>query len=499
MSETVAARKSSAPFWLWPHWWWIALLAVAGLVIRAALAGYSLWFDELASVMFADQPWRRLWVPWLLRETNPALYYSILKVWMAAGLNSVLWIRMLSSLAGAATIAVIGWVAWLCAGPRTAIIASLLCAVSAQAIYFSQMARGYIFAQCSAFVAIGCILAWAADQHRKARWLVFYALAATLALYTHFTMFVIPAAVFFSVAAFEIANRKEKYVKALIPLTITNCVIAALGSWAIYSAIFQRNSMNIDHIKRLSNFGFVSLLWHQSDLLSDTPPHTLALRFGLTVLAAAGAWRLWRLPNGQLLLLCAISAIGMFRLADILHPVATSQTVFWFSGFVVIAVASAIAGIAHSGARYCVTGAVAAALIYNLADKYPTFQSQDWSGAIRALSQDSQAVLVVEHPAVGLSAITACHVELRRRNCPLAIAILASPRTSYGWATELLDRPVQQRSAIESILRRKHHVYFIQQTGLDPQATLGMIKPEACCQRFLSGPYDGNLLLSARH
>jgi len=55
----------------------IVALAV-GLRLRHA-AG-SMAFDEMASMYFSGQSWTHLWGWWMLRETNPPLVYSLLKL-----------------------------------------------------------------------------------------------------------------------------------------------------------------------------------------------------------------------------------------------------------------------------------------------------------------------------------------------------------------------------------------------------------------------------------
>jgi uncharacterized membrane protein len=64
---------------------WLALAAV--MLVAAALrfwdlGGPSLWTDELYTLGFAKLPPQMLWSDWMVRETNPPLFYSLLSVWM---------------------------------------------------------------------------------------------------------------------------------------------------------------------------------------------------------------------------------------------------------------------------------------------------------------------------------------------------------------------------------------------------------------------------------
>ena len=70
-----AAGRLRAPLML-------ALMLVAVAAFRIHTAQYSLWYDELASLEFARQPVSRLWSSWMLRETNPPLFYTMLSGWI---------------------------------------------------------------------------------------------------------------------------------------------------------------------------------------------------------------------------------------------------------------------------------------------------------------------------------------------------------------------------------------------------------------------------------
>ena len=89
----------------------VGLAMVAGFIIRYSTGGYPMWQDELASMVFASQPLSRLWSAWMVRETNPPMFYSLLHLWLAMGARSILAIRALPDLGG---VLAIGLVAALC-------------------------------------------------------------------------------------------------------------------------------------------------------------------------------------------------------------------------------------------------------------------------------------------------------------------------------------------------------------------------------------------------
>jgi hypothetical protein len=71
----------------------IALAMVAGFVIRACTGDCPMLRDELSSIVFASQPLSRLWSVWMVRQTNPPLFHSLLRGWLALRARLVTQIR----------------------------------------------------------------------------------------------------------------------------------------------------------------------------------------------------------------------------------------------------------------------------------------------------------------------------------------------------------------------------------------------------------------------
>ena len=71
------------------------------LYIAARLRGLTatcLWFDEIFSVHAARHTWAELWRFAAADLIHPPLFYALLKVWMAAGGESLLWLRLFPAL-----------------------------------------------------------------------------------------------------------------------------------------------------------------------------------------------------------------------------------------------------------------------------------------------------------------------------------------------------------------------------------------------------------------
>ncbi|MFX4883844.1 hypothetical protein ABTB71_19260, partial [Acinetobacter baumannii] len=82
-------------------------------------------FDEYASRYFSDQPFSRLWGWWLLRETNPPLFYSLLRLWRMVVPEADWSMRALPVLIGCVHLALFTRVTWRRFGFAPALVAVL--------------------------------------------------------------------------------------------------------------------------------------------------------------------------------------------------------------------------------------------------------------------------------------------------------------------------------------------------------------------------------------
>ena len=80
---------------------------LVGLYVAARLwrlTGSCLWFDELFGVHAARHSWAGLWRFTASDLIHPPLSYALLKVWTAAGGESLLWLRLFPVVASAAAL-----------------------------------------------------------------------------------------------------------------------------------------------------------------------------------------------------------------------------------------------------------------------------------------------------------------------------------------------------------------------------------------------------------
>ena len=472
---------------------------IVGFVIRYITGGYSLWQDELASMVFASQPLSRLWSAWMVRETNPPMFYSLLHLWLAMGARSILAIRALPELGG---VLAIGLVAALCnriSGPWAAVVGALMAMVSAQHVWMSQDLRAYIFETDAILVSMLGLLVWLADKRHARAGLATYVLGAAFGFYCHVTLAVWPVAAGLAVAALH--GRKMLTVRRgnAFEFLVANLALAVLCAWWASIAAQQISSDNILNIPRLTLGGHLKMVWHGAILIRDEPPHTLLLRYVLTVMIAGGSALLLRSRPGQLMVLCWALAVLLFHLGQVAHPIATPFSMFWLSNFSVLALATLVAEVPIVAVRAGLAAMLVATLGWNLADKLPNFWWEDWRKAMAILRNDPDAILLVEQQKLGMHANWACKVELQVDHCPLPIAIMDSRDQTYAWTREFMDRPLLRRPSLDAVLLRYKRVYVVNVSGPDPLVTLGVIPPHPCCVGFVRGPFSPQSLLSGRY
>lgn len=471
----------------------------AGFAIRIATADYPLWRDELASMVFGYQPLSKLWSGWMLRETNPPLFYSMLHLWRGTGVQSVVGLRILPIMGGVAAIGLVGLLCRRLSGDWAGASGAAIAAVAAWPVWFSQELRGYIFEVGGLLVALLGLLAWLDGERRARAGLVAYVLGTAFGFYCHVTFAVFPIAVAIALVALDRRWLLADGGRSLAEFTLANAALGLICLWWIGIAVHQLDSDNIAHIRPLGWKEHLSLVWHNSILIMDPPPHTLVLRLGLTATIVAGAGLLLRKRAGRLLIAAWLLSIVLFHVAEPIHPIVKWITINWFSQFSLLALATLLGAIPWVRLRWAATVLVLAVLAWNLVDKLPTFWWEDWRGAFATLQRDPRAIMLVEQSQTGMHANWACKVELRVDKCTLPIAVMDSRDRSYGWAREFMDRSALRRPELDRVLRRYARVYVVDWGGPDPLVSLGLIPPHPCCVAFMRGPFSPQVLLSGKY
>ena len=163
------------------------ILLVAALLRFHQLTRQSLWSDEGNSVALA----RRGFVEIARRtafDIHPPLYYWLLKLWTAVFGESELALRSLSVILGIGLVYLIWQLGRRLFGPRAALIAAFLAALSPLQIYYAQEARMYmLLAFLSALTVLLAILVLDNSGPGSMSLIsLSYIVTVTAGLYTHY-------------------------------------------------------------------------------------------------------------------------------------------------------------------------------------------------------------------------------------------------------------------------------------------------------------------------
>jgi hypothetical protein len=108
------------------------------------LTAACLWFDEIFSVHAARHAWGALWRFAAADLIHPPLFYALLKLWVAAGGESLLWLRLFPALASiAAVVPLLLLARELRLGAAATNAALLVAAANGYLIKYAQEVRMY--------------------------------------------------------------------------------------------------------------------------------------------------------------------------------------------------------------------------------------------------------------------------------------------------------------------------------------------------------------------
>ncbi len=192
---TAVSDESAAPQREMTATPWLALGAIVLLaaVLRfATLRTQSIWFDEAATWDLVRRPFGEMLRQIPKGESNPPLFYALEWGWTRVFGDGEAGLRSLPALAGLLTVPVAFAIGRRAAGgsARAGLAAAALVAVNPLLVWYSQEARSYALATLLSAVAL--LFFQRAQADRRGRVLAGWAVAAALALATHyFTAFVL--------------------------------------------------------------------------------------------------------------------------------------------------------------------------------------------------------------------------------------------------------------------------------------------------------------------
>lgn len=433
-----ADRASALPFRHNRSSFAVLVAAIAGAAaLRIASARYSLWFDELASLFFASRPLAQLWSAWILRETNPPLFYSLLHGWIelfGLGERSTRLPSIFASL-----LAMTAFHAGMARsfGARAAMVATLLLATSGQQLYFSHQVRAFAFLYLTTTVSFFALLRVVASTvdggTSRAGWLI-YAGGALAGLYLHTTAVLWPVA---AVLALMTLDRRFRPGGAQWrALFLANLAVAGGGAWWLGMTWLQLRSPNGD-IGWMQGLGagkttlvFVATMLQSRQIKAWQAIGPLLI----AVLIAVGVVRTWCNERTRLTILLFLWSTALFLLINLRQPIILDRTLFWLSIFPLVLAAIGLASVRTPRVFWVIGAALLLSQTANLALLVPRLEREDWRAAVDTAAGDRQAVVLVEGEAMNVAFGRACAVELGTAPCPFpVITLLAGHASLDGW------------------------------------------------------------------
>ena len=309
--------------------WAFGAVLLGGALLRfLTLDHQSLWYDEALSWQLVVQPFGDMVQGVADTENTPPLFYVLAHFSTELFGADEVGLRLVSALAGVATIAV----AFLCgrelADRRAGLIAACLVAANPFLFWFSQEARAYALLVLLTAIALFCFLRVIAEP--RSRWaLAGWVVSSAAAVATHyFAIFPMAAeAVWMSVL---LANARM-WRPLLLAMLAAAAAVAAIAPMAI----------DQEASGRTENILVVPL----SERLGQVPKHFLVGYWGpsQTVLAVLSA------------LLLLVAALGLWRIRRQRAVLATATVAI---AAVVVPMAAAVVGVDFLNSRNVLPGLV---------------------------------------------------------------------------------------------------------------------------------------------
>ena len=380
----------------------LVMLMLLAAVLRLHGAGDdAFWKNELFSMAWSAQPLGFLLGEGLFTETNPPLYFVILKAWTALFGTSEFAARAPSVLISIACIPLIAQLGRDLLSAKAGLIAAALLAVTPVQIYFAHEARAYALLPLFALVALlGAARAMRGagqDGSPIGAWLL-YAGGCIGLVHSHATgIFAVAALGMVMLLAFATGPTAARDIRRLIA---ANFAVAVLSLPVLIAMLVQSGSANIgwmpgpglDTPVILNRFLLIGPMV-RSDLGAEGSRMELLIEMGLASVAALTLILLTARavpgpgnPARALLLFLPLLFVGLLVAVSLACPVLIPRVTIWLSVPICLAVAAILAGRLAWPARACAGVLMGCCLAIGLWNNVlaPAQHKPDWRALLAA-------------------------------------------------------------------------------------------------------------------
>ncbi len=223
-----------------------AFVLVIALYVAARIWGLTascLWFDEIFSVHAAEHSWNSILSFVALDLIHPPLFYVLLKLWIAIGGDSILWLRSLP--VAISVLAVFPFIA-LCRELRlslwTQILALFLFAVNGSLIKYAQEVRMYSLLLCLSLFSMWLF----ARYFIRGKSFVPLVIVNVLLIYSHYFGWLFVLAEVSAIIAFQ-------WIKWRHAVTMLGVSIVSFLPWIVAVVLASRSGSGLSQ-----NIGWMS-------------------------------------------------------------------------------------------------------------------------------------------------------------------------------------------------------------------------------------------------
>jgi uncharacterized membrane protein len=261
----------------------VAILMVAGLVLRIPGLNEGLWFDEILTLLkYVPLPAAEIIGNYQSRNNH--ILYSLVAHYSVAWFGESAWsLRLPAVLFGVATIPAAYYLGRQLASRNEAFLASAFLVVSYHHVWFSQNARGYTGLLLGAVLLSICFIRLLTMDKPRYRAVFAYAVIAALTSWIHLTaaLMVIAHGVTWFAAISPFSGKEKRDLKVPAALGL---LLAGLFSLALYAPLLMRLSeeFSVVVIKPELSSEFRTV-W-------DTPEWVLAEFWNAALTAIPGGW-----------------------------------------------------------------------------------------------------------------------------------------------------------------------------------------------------------------
>ena len=314
----------------------LAVLILLGLALRTVAIGReTLWTDEALTAVLVRYPWWSFAVTSV--DPTPPLFYWLEKALVPAGAGPAAW-RMVSLVAGMATIVLGYWLGRELKSRGAGLIAAGLIAVSAPLVEYSQEARAYalvvamIAGSAAALAALtGGRLAGVGQRSARRRMLAIFATFTILAIFSHFIamLWVFPALFILRLAV----DGERRQVEPREMLATILAVLPFLAIELRRLVVFRAQQDGFSWLTQMSPARLVETLGEQWFPFAKAAGWSAALAGAMLLLvllwsvrAALIDWGRSRPYQPLIIAVLLLEPLGLWLLGEVAAPVAMPRT-----------------------------------------------------------------------------------------------------------------------------------------------------------------------------